>query len=82
MSSSAKPTEPPLGVDVELVGLRISVHNWSLLFFFNFWRRQDILGGGERGALKPCFGLLVTSALGFKAKVNPSLACFLASVIL
>ena len=28
--------------------------------------------------LYPCFGLLVMSALGFKARVDPSLVCFLA----
>ena len=30
------------------------------------------------GHLYPCFGLLVMSALGFKARVDPSLVCFLA----
>ena len=42
-------------------------------FFLKFW--VDII---FVGLLIPWFGLWVTSALGFKARVDPLLACFLA----
>ena len=46
------------------------VRNWCKLFFKNFGHRY------------PCFGLLVTSALGFKAMVDFSLAYFLSCMLL
>ena len=48
-------------------------HKLFFFFFLNFWRTHVRFVG----PLIPCFGLLVTSALGFKARVD-SLACFLA----
>ena len=42
------------------------------IFFFKNWRTLDL----SVGQLVPCFGLLVTSALGFKARVD-SLLCVL-----
>ena len=46
------------------------------IFVYNFWRARVILWDHWY----PCFGLLVMSALGFKARVDPSLACFIACV--
>ena len=42
----------------------------------NHYRKIPICGATDT----PVFGLLVTFALGFKAKVDPSLACFVACV--
>ena len=49
---------------------------YFFFFFFNFWRTHVLFVG----PLIPLFGLLVMSALGFKARVD-SLACFLACVL-
>ena len=48
--------------------------SWVVKTFFKiFWGTQFLLWGHWY----PCFGLLVTSALGFKARVDhPLLACF------
>ena len=42
-------------------------------FFFFFEGHESFLWGHSY----PCFGLLVTSSLGYKARVDPSLASFL-----
>ena len=63
--------------------------SWSFLqlscICFNVATRifLKIFGGHESflwGHWYPCFGLLVTSPLGFKARVDPLLVCFLACV--
>ena len=51
---------------------------WSPLFWTE--KRRTFFGGHQSflcGHWYPCFGLLVTSALGFKAKVDPWLTYFL-----
>ena len=48
----------------------------SQCFFFNFWRTLVLFVG----QLILCFGLLVTSALGFTTSMDPSLACFIICV--
>ena len=45
---------------------------------FSFKKILENTGPFLWGHWYPCFGLLVTSALGFQAIVDPSLACFLA----
>ena len=53
--------------------------NLLLSFFLKFFGRHMSFSWGH---WYPCFGLLVTSALGSQAKVDPFFACFLACVIL
>ena len=48
---------------------------FKVLFLKNFWRTWVLFGGGH---WYPYFGLLVTSPLGFKARVDLSLVCFVA----
>ena len=54
---------------------------WNIYYDYDY----DFFFGGHKSFLwghwYPCFGLLVISALGFKARVDP-LACFVACVIL
>ena len=50
----------------------------GLFFFFCFGGHKSF----SWGHWYPCFGLLVVSALGFKARVDAFFACFLACVIL
>ena len=47
------------------------------IMILNFWWTYVLLWGHSY----PCFELLVTSALGFKASVDFSLACFLACML-
>ena len=44
----------------------------SLIYFLKIFGGHKFFFGGP---LIPYFGLLVMSALGFKARVDPSLAC-------
>ena len=59
----------------------VSLSFWSMfpalcfVFFLKFFWRTQVL---FVGSLIPCFGLLVTSTLSFKARVDTSLPCFLA----
>ena len=46
-----------------------------MLFFFKIFGRHKSFLWGQ---WYPCFGLLVMTALGFKARVDPWLACFVA----
>ena len=63
------------------IGKRTPTTCWVKVFFCLFFFKHF---GGHMSFLwghwYPCFGLLVTSALGFKARVD-SLACFLACVL-
>ena len=63
----------------------VSFLRLSFLTFFcnNFWvnlKSFCLNKSFSGGHWYPCFGLLVTSPLGFKARVNFSLACFLTCV--
>ena len=52
---------------------RLHYHLYLFLFLLIFGVHESFLWGHWY----PCFGLLVTSPLGFKARVDPLLACFL-----
>ena len=54
----------PLTIFFEL--LMFCLHLGSFFFFLSFWRTHVLLGGHWY----PCFGFLVTSPLGFKARVG------------
>ena len=56
---------------------RINKENWYFTFFFNFFRGHKSFLWGHWYL---SFGLLVMSALGFKAQIHPSSVCFLACV--
>ena len=60
----------------------VFVSNILISFFFcpklNFSFLKMLWGVAEMLFMEPYFGLLVTSALGFKARMDPSLVCCLA----
>ena len=60
------------GPQLLLSQIKHSVDN----FFKNFGGHNSFLWGHWY----PCYGLLVMSALGFKARVDPSLVCFVSCV--
>ena len=56
----------------------ITYHMFFSFDFFIFGGHKSFLWGHRY----PCFGLLMVCTLGFKARVDPMLACFLACVTL
>ena len=61
----------------------VSNHLWvqNVLVLFSFFEVFGRHKSFSWGHWYPCFGLLVMSALGFKARVDFSLACFLACAL-